>query len=129
MPLVRIDLPDSISADQALRIGEAINAVMESVLNVPPGDKFQIIARHARESRNLTKAYLGIDYTEGLVIVQLTLNQGRSIELKRAFYAQVADSLQQLGIRRQDVFISLVEVPRENWSFGNGEMQYAPAVQ
>lgn len=126
MPLVRIDLSDSIPPDQALRIGEAINAAMESVLNVPQGDKFQIIARHARESRNLTSAYLGIEYSEGLVIVQVTLNQGRSVELKRAFYAQVADSLQDLGIRRQDIFIGLVEVPRENWSFGNGEMQYAP---
>jgi 4-oxalocrotonate tautomerase len=128
MPLVRIDLSDAISPDQALRIGEAINATMESVLNVPQGDKFQIIARHSRESRNLTSAYLGIDYTENLVIVQLTLNQGRSVELKKAFYAQVADSLQHLGIRRQDVFISLVEVPRENWSFGNGEMQYVPTA-
>ena len=126
MPLVRIDLPDSISPDQALQIGEAINATMESVLLVPKGDKFQIIARHSRDSRNLTTAYLGIDYTEGLVIVQVTLNQGRSVELKKAFYAQVAASLHDLGIRRQDVFISLIEVPRENWSFGNGEMQYAP---
>ena len=128
MPLVRIDLPDSISPDQALRIGEAINATMESVLLVPKGDKFQIIARHPRDSRNLTTAYLGIDYTEGLVVVQVTLNQGRSVELKKAFYAQVAASLQNLGIRRQDVFISLIEVPRENWSFGNGEMQYAPTA-
>ena len=128
MPLVRIDLPDSISPDQALRIGEAINATMESVLLVPKGDKFQIITRHPRDSRNLTTAYLGIDYTEGLVVVQVTLNQGRSVELKKAFYAQVAASLQNLGIRRQDVLISLIEVPRENWSFGNGEMQYAPTA-
>ena len=71
MPLVRIDLPDSISSDLALPICEAINATMELAFNVPQGDKFQIIARHSRESRNLTGAYLGIDYTEGLVIVSV----------------------------------------------------------
>ena len=122
-------MPDSTSPAQALQIGEAINAAMESVLNVPQGDKFQIIARHAKGARNLSTAYLGIEYTDGLVIVQVTLNQGRSVELKKAFYAQVADSLQRLAIRRQDVVINLVEVPRENWSFGNGEMQYAPTAQ
>jgi hypothetical protein len=48
------------------------------------------------------------------------------VELKKAFYRRVAGDLSELGVRPQDVFINLVEVARENWSFGNGEMQYAP---
>jgi hypothetical protein len=31
------------------------------------------------------------------------------------------------GRRREDAFINLVEVTKENWSFGNGEAQYAAA--
>lgn len=127
MPLVRIDVPESIPENRARLFGEAINNAMEAVINVPKGDKFQLVSRLPRGARNLTGSYLGIDYTEEMVVIQITLNQGRSVELKKAFYARVADDLSALGVRREDVFISLVEVPRENWSFGNGEMQYQPA--
>ena len=127
MPLVRIDVPSSMSEERAHLVGEAVNDAMEQVINVPKGDKFQLISRLPAGARNLTGSYLGIDYSDDLVIIQVTLNQGRSVELKKAFYARVADELASLGIRRQDIFISLVEVPRENWSFGNGEMQYEPA--
>ncbi|WP_439333785.1 tautomerase family protein [Stenotrophomonas maltophilia] len=50
------------------------------------------------------------------------------MEMKKAFYAAVANGLHdKLKLRREDVFISLVEVRKENWSFGNGIAQYAPA--
>lgn len=126
MPLVRIDLPQSIDAATARRIGEAIYRAMIEVINVPSGDKFQVITRHPPEGRNLTSEYLGISYSDNLVLIQITLNQGRTVELKKAFYKRVADDVAELGLRRQDVFINLVEVPKENWSFGNGEMQYGP---
>lgn len=126
MPLVRIDLPQSIDAQTAQRIGAAIDQAMMDIINVPQGDKFQIIARHPPEGRNLTQEYLGIAYSNNMVLIQITLNQGRTLEQKRAFYARVAHELAGLGLRRQDVVINLVEVAKENWSFGNGEMQYGP---
>ena len=126
MPLVRIDLPQSIDAKTAQRIGETINTAMMEVINVPSGDKFQIITRHPPEGRNLSSEYLGIRYSNNLVLIQITLNQGRTVEMKKTFYRRVADDIAKLGLRKQDVFINLVEVPKENWSFGNGEMQYGP---
>ena len=126
MPLVRIDLPQSIDAETAQRIGETINKAMIDVINVPNGDKFQIITRHPPEGRNLTSECLGIRYTDKLVLIQITLNEGRTVEKKKAFYKRVADDIAKLGLGKQDVFINLVEVPKENWSFGNGEMQYGP---
>jgi phenylpyruvate tautomerase PptA (4-oxalocrotonate tautomerase family) len=124
MPLVRIDLPQSIDADRAQRIGEAINKAMIEVINVPKGDKFQVITRHPPEGRNVTSEYLGIHYSNDVALIQITLNHGRTVELKKAFYRRVANDLAELGLRKQDVVINLVEVPKENWSFGNGEMQY-----
>lgn len=126
MPLVRIDLPQSIDAITARRIGETVNKVMIEVISVPNGDKFQVITRHPPEGRNLTSEYLGIRYSDNLVLIQITLNQGRTPEVKKAFYRRMADDLAEIGLRRQDVVINLVEVPKENWSFGNGEMQYGP---
>lgn len=126
MPLVRIDLPQSLDAEAARRIGEAVHKAMIEVINVPKGDRFQVITRHPSEGRNLTSEYLGIRYSDELVLIQITLNQGRTVEQKRTFYRRVADELYGLGVRKEDMVINLVEVAKENWSFGNGEMQYGP---
>ena len=128
MPLVRIDMPESIDPDTARKIGEVVNDAMVAVINVPQGDKFQVIARHASQGLNLTASYLGIPYSDKLLLIQITLSQGRSIEAKKALYRKIADDVAQLGLRKEDVFINLVEVAKENWSFGNGEMHYAPAA-
>jgi 4-oxalocrotonate tautomerase len=46
------------------------------------------------------------------------------------FCEAVADGLhERLGLRREDVFINLVDVTKENWSFGNGEAQYVTAIK
>ena len=126
MPLVRIDLSSAAPQTQGPAIGDLIYQAMMDVINVPKDDKFQVISRHAAQDLVHPQSYLGVEYSPGFVLIQITLNQGRSIELKKAFYKRVADDLHsQLGIRREDVFINLVEVVKENWSFGNGEMQYA----
>jgi 4-oxalocrotonate tautomerase len=60
------------------------------------------------------------------VMIQITLNEGRALEQKKALYQAIADGLNQtLGVARGDVFVNLVEVKKENWSFGNGIAQYA----
>ena len=101
---------------------------MTAVANVPANDKFQIITRHAEgELVYPAEGYLGIDYTPKIVFIQITWNAGRSIDVKKAFYKAVAQGVaEKARLRLQDVWISLVDVKREDWSFGNGEMQYAP---
>lgn len=127
MPLVRIDLnQDKYDKEMPAKIGDLVYEAMEQELNVPKDDKFQIITRHNESELNYAKSYLGIDYSDGIVFIQITLNDGREVDLKKKLYARIANDLNQiLDIRKQDVFISLVEVKKENWSFGNGEAQYA----
>jgi 4-oxalocrotonate tautomerase len=126
MPLVRIDLARGKTENYRRAIGDAVYDAMIATLNVPADDRFQIIAEHAENDFVIDKTYLGIERSDDAVIIQVTLNAGRSVDMKRAFYKAVADGLhQRLELRREDVFISLVEVAKENWSFGNGEAQYA----
>ena len=126
MPLVRIDISRQLPEALGPAIGNVIYDAMTAVINVPKDDKFQIITRHADGELNVAPSYMGIEYSAGIVLIQITLSQGRSVELKKAFYRKVCDDLHaKLGIRKQDIFINLVEVVKENWSFGNGEMQYA----
>ncbi|WP_425987878.1 tautomerase family protein [Afipia sp. DC4300-2b1] len=126
MPLVRIDLAKGKSAGHRKAIGEIIYTAMIETINVPADDKFQVISEHPPEELNFPKSYLGIEYSKDIVFIQITLNAGRTVEMKKAFYKRIADDLHaQLNIRREDVFINLVEVAKENWSFGNGIAQYA----
>ena len=126
MPLARIDLAQGKSAAYRQTIGAVIYDAMTETLNVPQDDRFQIIHEHPPENMIIDPSYLGIARTADCIVIQVTLNAGRSVALKKNFYKAVADGLHaRLGLRREDVFISLVEVARENWSFGNGEAQYA----
>jgi|SRR6056300_348294 len=127
MPLVRIDIPDHLDVGLESRIGDLVYVAMLECLKVPADDKFQILSRHSAEQIVKPQSYLGIEYTDELVVIQITLNEGRKTDVKKSFYAKVAELLSgELNLRRENLLISLVEVNKENWSFGNGEMQYGP---
>ena len=126
MPLVRIDLLEGKTPEYRIQIGQIVYQAMLDVLSVPKDDRFQIIAEHPKTGLQFDRGYLGIHRTDDCVFLQITLNSGRTVEMKQRFYKAVADGLHDtLNLRREDVFISLVEVSKENWSFGNGEAQYA----
>lgn len=126
MPLVRIDLIKDKPVEYCRGIGDVVYQAMIEVLKVPKDDRFQVIAEHPEHSLIADENYLGIKRTQDCVFIQITLNAGRSVAQKKSFYRAVAKELRsRLGLRVEDVFISLVEVPKENWSFGNGEAQYA----
>lgn len=126
MPFVRIDLKRGKSAEYRKTLGEIVYKAMIDLINVPQDDKFQVITEHDRDDLNFAESYLGSRYSEDIVFIQITLNSGRSVELKKAFYKRIVDDFQnQLNGRPDDVVINLVEVPKENWSFGHGVAQYA----
>ncbi|HEY1899969.1 MAG TPA: tautomerase family protein [Steroidobacteraceae bacterium] len=126
MPLVRIDVPRGRTAAFRRIVSDVIYESMLETLQVPANDRFQVITEHDAQDLLLDRSYLGIQRSPSCIVVQLTLNEGRTVEQKRQFYRAVADGLhERVGMRREDVLISLVEVRKENWSFGNGEAQYA----
>jgi len=127
MPLARIELVQGKSVKYRKTIGEVVYEAIAETLKAPKDDRFQIIAEHAGDNFIVDPNYLGIQRSIDCVIIQVTLNEGRTLDQKRAFYKAVATGLQQrLNLRPQDVLINLVEVKKENWSFGNGEAQYTP---
>jgi len=126
MPLIRVDVPTSLPAESWATAVDVIYEALLSEFGVPENDRFAVVGSHDAVGLQIDPAYLGIARSEHAVIIQVTLNAGRDVSLKRAFYAAVARGLEdRIGIRRADVVINLVEVAPENWSFGNGEAQYA----
>jgi 4-oxalocrotonate tautomerase len=126
MPLVRISLRQGKSADYKQAIGDGVYQAMLEAFDVPREDRFVVISEHAASEFQFSRTYLDIARSDDLVIIQITANNTRNIEQKKALFARIAELLSQRpGLRKEDVFISLVEVAKENWSFGNGIAQYA----
>ncbi|MGO9978774.1 MAG: tautomerase family protein [Candidatus Sulfotelmatobacter sp.] len=124
MPLVRIDLGEGKTSEYRTQVGQIVYQAMLDVLNVPKDDRFQIITEHAKDGLQFDRDYLGVHRSDDCIFLQIILNSGRTVEMKQRFYKAVADRLHEsLKLRREDVFINLVEVSKENWSFGNAEAQ------
>lgn len=126
MPFVRIDLQHGKDAGYRHKIGDIVYEALVSAAGVPQHDRFQVITERDPANFLFDRDYLGIHRTDDLIVIQITFNAGRSLDQKKALYRAIAQGLHEaLGVRLEDVFINLVEVPKENWSFGNGIAQYA----
>lgn len=128
MPLARISVSQDTSASALRAISDTVYEAMTTVANVPENDKFQILSRHTKEELVYPEqGFLGVKFSDNIVFIQITWNAGRTTEVKKAFYRAVADGIHaRTGLRKEDIIINLVEVQRENWSFGNGDMPFAP---
>ena len=128
MPLVRVSLIKGRTAEFRRRVGDAVHQALVETIGVPERDRFQLITEHDPNDLVYDREYLGIRRTDNIVVLQITLSTGRSPAQKRALFRRIAENLAQLDIRREDVWINLVEVARENWSFGLGLASYAPEI-
>ena len=126
MPLVRISLLKGKPASYRRKVGDAVHQALVETIDVPAKDRFQLITEHAAEDFVYDREYLGIARSRDLVIIQVTLSAGRSLHLKRRLFRSIAERLgAAVQLRPEDVWINLVEVAKENWSFGNGIASYA----
>ena len=127
MPLVRISLVKGKPEAYRRKVGDAVHRALVESVGVPPLDRFQLITEHEPGDLVYDSNYLGIARTSNLVVVQITLSAGRTLGQKRALYKRIAANLATaVGLRPEDAWINLVEVAKENWSFGNGVASYAP---
>jgi phenylpyruvate tautomerase PptA (4-oxalocrotonate tautomerase family) len=127
MPLVRIALRAGTALADQRAIADQVHQALVETITVPPADRFQLISEFAADQFIYDPAYLNIPRTDQLVVLQITISAGRSVEQKRMLYRRITELLaERPGIRPEDVFINLIEVGKENWSFGQGIAQYAP---
>lgn len=126
MPLTRIALRRGKTAAYRQALMEQVCQAMRETFDVPEDDRFMIVSEHDEDGFSFGRRYLGIDRSDDLIIIQITANNTRTIDKKKALYKRIAERLAASpGVRPQDIFINIVEVAKENWSFGNGAAQYA----
>lgn len=129
MPLTRISLRAGKSPDYRTALIRGVYAAQRETFAVPEDDLFAVLHEHDAADFAFGHRYLGVARDEDLVLIQITANATRTIDQTRALYAAIARNLgHDPGVKPGNVFVSLVEVAPENWSFGDGLMQYGPPV-
>lgn len=125
MPLIRVSLRRGKPAAHRRAILDGIYHAMRATFDVPEDDRFMVINEHDEADFSYSPTYLGIARSDDLVIIQLTVSNTRGVAKKQALYRQIVANLTaDPGLRPEDIFINLVEVLPENWSFGHGLAQY-----
>ena len=126
MPFVKMYLRKGKTAEYVRTLGDCVHAALVSQANVPADDRFHVIHQLDDDDLVAHPSYGGVSRSNDLVIIEITLNAGRTVEVKKNLYADIAVRLQrEIDVRPDDVLISLVEVTKENWSFGGGRATYA----
>ena len=126
MPFARISVDESRTSAEIKAISEGVYNSLVEAIQTPVDDKFQVISKHSKDELIFDGNYMGISRSIHFVLIQIFLYPGRTIQQKKLLYKTITEKLAiDPGIRKEDVWINLVEVPKENWSYGNGEAQFA----
>ncbi len=125
MPLIRISLQRGHPAEHSAAIVDGVYRALRSTFEVPENDLFAVIHQHDEDDFIFDANFFGFQRSKKLTVIQITVANTRGVTQKKALYAAIAENLQQNpGLAPDDIFINLLEVKRENWSFGGGIAQY-----
>ena len=126
VPFVKLYLRKGKSPEYLRSVADAVQEALVAQANVPRDDRFQVIQELDDDALIAHPSYGGVNRSKDLVIIEITFNLGRTVEIKKNLYADIAKRLQNAAdVRPDDVMISVVEVVKENWSFGGGRATYA----
>ncbi|WP_323174086.1 tautomerase family protein [Natrialba sp. PRR66] len=119
MPLVRISVLDRKDEGYRKTVADRVNEAVLETLDFPPDDRYQLIQGFSSQDFELQNR-------EGdRVVLELTMRAGQAREDKQAFYARVAELLEQdPGIPPENVMIVITENGEEDWSFQDGVAQF-----
>jgi phenylpyruvate tautomerase PptA (4-oxalocrotonate tautomerase family) len=126
MPLLKTHLRAGRSAEEKRAIGDAVQAALVEVLGVPREDLYQLFAEYGEADFRHTDGYLGLTYSDQLLMIELAFIEGRSEAMKKALLRAINENLVATGlVGPDDVFVVITEVGRANVSFGGGLAQRA----
>ncbi|MCW5297787.1 tautomerase family protein [Herbaspirillum lusitanum] len=127
MPVFHAHIPKGrFGKEQKKAIGNALNQSLIQGLGIPPGDRFIIISEHAEDELFIDPTFMGMERSENAMIINVLIGMHRPLSDKRTLMAAITRLLEEsVGISPDDVFIAMVPVPNENFSFGKGIPQLA----
>lgn len=125
MPFVRISLPKSFSQETRDKVSLSVHHALMQEFNIPANDYFHVIEELETRQIKFPETYLDVGHTSDIVYIQIIAGQGRTVEQKRGLYREIAERISNATtVTINNVIIVLLENEgKQNWSFGNGEIQ------
>jgi hypothetical protein len=130
MPLAKIHVVEGrYDESRIAKVSGAIQAALMNTLRIPPEDFYQLIFEFPKHRFRHTTSFVGMHYTDDLIVLDVTFIQGRPKETRLSLLKDINTRVAAAaGVSPDDMLITLYEVPGENISFGQGEAQRAKAV-
>jgi phenylpyruvate tautomerase PptA (4-oxalocrotonate tautomerase family) len=127
MPVFHAHIPQGrFSREQKIAMGNAFNRSLVVALGIPEGDRFIVISEHGDDELFIDPNFMGMERSANAMIIEVQLGAHRPTSDKTALMAEICRQLgEAVDISPDDVFIVLIPVPNENFSFGRGGAQLA----
>ncbi len=123
MPLIQIHLVKGKPAKYIKAVADGIHQALLNAWKIPKNDRFQMITEHKKEHFHFDKTIWGVKRSDNLIAIYITSIK-RSQAMKQKLYRELVAILgKKPKVRKEDVFVTIVQVQREDWSFGNGLAQ------
>lgn len=124
MPLMKFDMLKGRTPEQIGALLDIVYEVQLETLGTPVGDRYQIVNQHEPYEIHILDTGLGVERSDQVVVITV-ITRPRTTAQKEAFYRRVVDRLHdELGMRKEDVMVSMVQNTDEDWSFFGGDAQF-----
>jgi hypothetical protein len=117
VPLIHVHLDRAVFETSHEDIGNAIHDAQVEALGIPADDRFQIFQPHGPGELKFDPGYNGVD-RRSLIVIRVVAVHMYPVATKQTFFRTVVDKLGALGIRGEDILISLTENGFEDWYAG-----------
>lgn len=123
MPLIQIHLVKGKPAKYIKAICDGIHTALKTAWNIPDNDRFQLVSEYKKAHFHFDKTIWGVKRSNDLIAIYIT-SISRSVAMKKKLYRELVKNLEQNPkVKKEDIFVTIVTVGREDWSFGNGIAQ------
>lgn len=123
MPLIQISLIEGKPADYIQKVADGIHEALEKTWGIPHHDRFQLINEYKKSHFFIDKQMWDVNRTDDVIVIYIT-SIPRNQEMKQALYKELVTVLdKKVGVRAEDIFVSIVNNEKSDWSFGKGIAQ------
>lgn len=123
MPLIQVHLVKGKPQKYIKSVCDGIHKALMTAWNIPLNDRFQLVSEYKKTHFHFDKTIWGVKRSDDVIVIYIT-SIFRSVAMKKKLYRELTKVLgQNPKVRKEDIFVTIVTVGKEDWSFGNGIAQ------
>ena len=120
MPYVQISINEGKERSYLENLSGIIHTAMIETIDCPEEVLYHTINELKPNQMIFKSEFRGMQRSADMIFIQMILKEGRTAEKKNAMYKKITSDLHKsLGLRKEDIFISVTENSGADWYFGS----------